>query len=74
MHSSADVMRNHDGLPAPETDGVDDKPMYENYTDAENTGAPLVPVIEEPTEVATDGGQATRTAYEEVILSHRLHE
>jgi hypothetical protein len=48
--------------------------MYENFTDAENTGAPLVPMLEEPTDVATDGGQATPAAYEEVVLSHRLRE
>lgn len=44
--------------------------MYENYTDAENTGAPLVPMVREPTDIATDGGK--KTEIEEVVLSHRL--
>jgi hypothetical protein len=48
--------------------------MYENFTDAENTGAPLVPMIEEPTDAVTDGSEVTPTPYEEAILSHRLHE
>ena len=67
-------MFHHEGSPTPERDGVDDAIMYENFTDAENTGAPLVPMLEEPTDVATDGGRAESTAYEEVILSHRLRE
>ena len=66
-------MVHHEGSSAPK-DGVDDVIMYENFTDAENTGAPLVPMLEEPTDVATDGGQAKPAAYEEVILSHRLRE
>lgn len=48
--------------------------MYENFTDAENTGAPLVPMLEETTEVATDGGKQHSEEYEEVVLSHRLRE
>jgi hypothetical protein len=46
--------------------------MYDNYTDAENTGAPLVPMVREPTDIATDGGR--KTEREEVVLSHRLQE
>lgn len=46
--------------------------MYEHFTDTENTGAPLVPMVEENAEVATDGGR--ESAREEVILSHRLRE
>lgn len=49
-----------------------DKQMYENYTDTENTGAPLVPMVEENDDIATDGGQ--EAAHEEVVLSHRLRE
>lgn len=58
------------------TTGVDGyrKAMYENFTDAENTGVPLVPMVEEPSSVATDGGQSQQAEYEEVILSHRLGE
>ena len=48
--------------------------MYEHFTDAENTGAPLVPMLEEPSQIATDGGDQLPTAYEEVVLSHRLNE
>jgi hypothetical protein len=54
--------------------GGADPTMYEHFTDAENTGAPLVPMLEEPTTVATDGGEAVHTAYDEVVLSHRLRE
>ncbi len=46
--------------------------MYEHYTDAENTGAPLVPMVEEPEDIATDGGRSEDL--EEVVLSHRLRE
>ena len=46
--------------------------MNEHYTDAENTGAPLVPMVEEPTDVATDGGQ--KVELEEVVFSHRIEE
>lgn len=43
------------------------------FTDAENTGAPLVPMIEDPA-VATDGGQPEAEYLEEVIWSHRHSE
>ena len=49
-----------------------DKQMYENYTDTENTGAPLVPMVEENDDIATDGGR--EAAHEEVVLSHRLRD
>ena len=42
------------------------------YTDAENTGVPLVPMVREPTDIATDGGR--KTERDEVVLSHRLPE
>ena len=44
-----------------------------HFTDAETTGAPLVPIIAEPS-VATDGGQPEAEYLEEVIWSHRLSE
>jgi len=44
-----------------------------HFTDGENTGAPLVPMIEDPS-VATDGGQPEAEYLEEVIWSHRLSE
>jgi hypothetical protein len=46
--------------------------MYEHFTDTENTGAPLVPMVEEPDDVMPDGGR--ETDHEEVVLSHRLRE
>jgi hypothetical protein len=46
--------------------------MYTRFTDAENTGAPMVPIVEEE-RVATDGG-TTREELEEVVLSHRMQE
>jgi len=46
--------------------------MHEHFTDAENTGAPMVPMVREPGDVVTDGGRATER--EEVVLSHRLRE
>jgi hypothetical protein len=46
--------------------------MFKHYTDTENTGAPLVPMVREPDDVATDGGR--RTEREEVVLSHRLQD
>lgn len=46
--------------------------MYEHFTDAENTGAPVVPMVDEPENIATDGGKSTDL--EEVVLSHRLRE
>jgi hypothetical protein len=56
-------MTNHDGS------GIT---MSKRYTDAENTGAPLVPMVEQPTDISTDGGRTDD--YEEVVLSHRLTE
>ena len=44
-----------------------------NFTDAENTGAPLVPMITETTDVATDGGEEAEQL-EEVVWSHRLQD
>ena len=67
-------MVHHEGSPAPETDGAQSETMYENFTDAENTGAPLVPMCEESPGVAADGGTQWTAEYEEVILSHRLSE
>ena len=46
--------------------------MYTRFTDAEKTGAPMVPIVEEE-RVATDGG-TTREELEEVVLSHRMQE
>jgi len=46
--------------------------MNDHFTDAENTGAPLVPMVEEPSNVATDSGRAAER--EEVILSHRIQD
>jgi hypothetical protein len=46
--------------------------MYTRYTDAENTGAPMVPIVGDE-QVATDGG-TTREELEEVVLSHRMQE
>jgi len=40
--------------------------MYEQYTDGENTGAPLVPQVEETESV--DGFDE----HEEAVLSHRI--
>jgi hypothetical protein len=45
-------------------------PMYTRFTDAENTGAPIVPMIRD-TEIATDG-ETSRQEHEEIVLSHRL--
>ncbi len=70
---SRTIVKNHDGSPA-SADGAEQETMYENFTDAENTGAPLVPMIEEPTDAVTDGSEVTPTPYEEAILSHRLDE
>lgn len=44
--------------------------MHEHFTDAENTGAPLVPMVERPEEVVPDDDRETER--EEVVLSHRL--
>lgn len=46
---------------------------HSHFTDAENTGAPLVPIVE-PAAVATDGGQPEAEYLEEVIWSHRLQD
>lgn len=46
--------------------------MNEHFTDAENTGAPLVPMVREPDDIVTDGGRETER--EEVVLSHRLQD
>jgi len=46
--------------------------MNEHFTDAENTGAPLVPMVDEPNDVATDGGR--KLEHEEVVLSHRIQD
>ncbi len=48
------------------------KTMYTRFTDAENTGAPMVPIVDSE-QVATDGG-TTREELEEVVLSHRIQE
>jgi hypothetical protein len=42
--------------------------MYEHFTDTENTGAPLVPAVEEPSTVE----QSASLEHEEAILSHRI--
>ena len=44
--------------------------MTTHYTDAENTGAPLVPMVQQPNDIRTDGGR--KSEREEVVLSHRL--
>ena len=46
--------------------------MYTRFTDAENTGAPRIPIVEDD-EIAADGGIA-REEHEEVVLSHRIQE
>lgn len=51
---------------------VFEQTMYKHFTDGENTGAPLVPMVEQPDDIATDGGQTAEL--EEVVLSHRLQE
>jgi hypothetical protein len=48
--------------------------MYEHFTDAENTGAPLVPMVEEPSTVSTDGGRTVSQELDEVVFSHRLRD
>ncbi len=47
--------------------------MYTHFTDAENTGAPMVPDIAGDDDVMTDGGQG-REDLEEIVLSHRIEE
>lgn len=46
--------------------------MSTHFTDAENTGVPLVPMVREPDDIATDGGRHDER--EEVVLSHRLDD
>ena len=41
--------------------------MYRHFTDAENTGAPLVPAVED-----SAGEQGEFTEHEEAVLSHRI--
>jgi hypothetical protein len=60
----ATFMADHEGY------GV---PMYTNYTDAENTGAPMVPIATDDSNIRTDGG-TNREELEEVVLSHRITE
>lgn len=48
--------------------------MHKHFTDTENTGAPLVPMVEEPSNTATDGGQSRTQELEEEVYSHRLDE
>lgn len=48
--------------------------MYTNFTDGENTGAPMVPMM--PTEeddLITDGGTRDED-YRENVLSHRIQD
>lgn len=40
--------------------------MYNHYTDAENTGAPLVPQVE------IESDQTRFSEHEEAVLSHRI--
>lgn len=47
--------------------------MYTHYTDAENTGAPMVPNINTDDDIMTDGGR-DRDDLDEIVLSHRLEE
>lgn len=46
--------------------------MTRRFTDAENTGAPIVPMTEEVAEFATDGAETDdRLFLEEMVWSHR---
>jgi len=45
--------------------------MTRRFTDAENTGAPIVPMTEEQARIATDGG-TDREFLEEMVWSHRV--
>jgi hypothetical protein len=48
--------------------------MYTHFTDAENTGAPMVPNINtDDDNIMTDGGQ-DREDLAEIVLSHRIEE
>ena len=46
--------------------------MHEHFTDAENTGVPLVPMVMDSADTPTETGRAAER--EEVVLSHRLRE
>jgi len=43
--------------------------MYQHYTDGENTGAPLVPMVEE---TSSDDSLTPLQDHEEAVLSHRI--
>ena len=46
--------------------------MTRQFTDAENTGAPIVPMTEEVAETVTGGGASgNRLFLEEMVWSHR---
>jgi hypothetical protein len=47
------------------------EPMNARFTDTENTGAPMVPMVDAE-RTATDGESHDREEHEEVVLSHRL--
>ena len=57
-----------------ETRSATEIPRYEHFTDAENTGAPLVPMVEESSDVAADGGQTRAQELDEVVFSHRIQQ
>ncbi len=48
--------------------------MYEHFTDAENTGAPLVPSVEEPTAVRAEHDRTKAQELDEVVFSHRIQQ
>jgi hypothetical protein len=54
---------------------VAEQTMYTNFTDAENTGAPMVPMLasDETDGIVADGGYADED-YRESVLSHRIQE
>jgi hypothetical protein len=57
---------------AAERDGSSDPTMTRQFTDAENTGAPIVPMTEQTAETVTGGGAAgNRQFLEEMVWSHR---
>lgn len=45
-------------------------PMPKHFTDTENTGVPVVPMVKSPDDVATE--RSNRIDREEDVLSHRL--
>lgn len=49
--------------------------MYTNFTDAENTGAPIVPLMptDDDEKMVADGGTIDED-YRENVLSHRLQD